>query len=62
MATELINRYPEQIESVNLHGGVGGAFEVSINDKKIYSKLETKKYPELDDVLGPLREILAADA
>ena len=47
MATELIQKWPGQIESVNLHAGVGGAFEVSVNGKQIWSKLESKQYPEL---------------
>jgi selenoprotein W-related protein len=47
MATELIQKFPEQVENVNLHAGVGGAFEVSVNGKQIWSKLESKQYPEL---------------
>ena len=47
MATEIIQKFPEQVENVNLHAGVGGAFELSVNGKQIWSKLETKQYPEL---------------
>lgn len=47
MATELIMKWPEEIKGVNLHAGVGGAFEVSVNGKQVWSKLETKQYPEL---------------
>jgi selT/selW/selH-like putative selenoprotein len=47
MATELIMKWPGQVEHVNLHAGVGGAFEVSVNGKQIWSKLESKQYPEL---------------
>jgi selenoprotein W-related protein len=50
MATELINRYTEQISQINLHGGTGGAFEVSVNGDQVYSKLETKRYPELSEI------------
>jgi len=51
MATELINRYAEQISQINLHGGVGGAFEVSINGEQVYSKLATKNYPDLTEIV-----------
>ena len=47
MATEIIQKFPGQVENVNLHAGVGGAFELSVNGKQIWSKLETKQYPEL---------------
>jgi selT/selW/selH-like putative selenoprotein len=47
MAAEVIQKWPGQVEHVNLHSGVGGAFEVSVNGKQIWSKLESKQYPEL---------------
>lgn len=54
MATELINRYPDQISDISLHAGSGGAFEVSVNGEQIYSKLQTKHYPDLAEILEPL--------
>lgn len=54
MATEIINRFPDQIGDIALHAGSGGAFEVSVNGEQIYSKLQTKRYPELSDILEPL--------
>jgi selenoprotein W-related protein len=62
MATELINRFPDQIGDVCLHAGTGGAFEVSINGEQVYSKLQTKRYPELNDILEPLRAKLPTPA
>jgi selT/selW/selH-like putative selenoprotein len=55
MATELINRLPETIGEIALHAGTGGAFEVSIDGEQIYSKLETKRYPELSEIVTPLQ-------
>ena len=52
MATELINRYSEQIDSINLHGGTGGAYEVSVNGEQVYSKLATKRYPDLSEIVS----------
>jgi len=51
----MINRYSGQIGEITLHAGEGGAFEVSINDEQIYSKFETKRYPELSEILDPLK-------
>ena len=52
-------RHPEQIADVNLHAGTGGAFEVSINGKQIWSKLETKQYPELKTIADAVAAELA---
>lgn len=60
MATELIMRWPEQIGGVNLHAGVGGAFEVKVNGTQIWSKLETKQYPELKLVADAVQAALPA--
>ncbi len=62
MATELINRFPEQISDIFLHSGVGGAFEVSVNGQQVYSKLETKRYPELQEIVDQVRAKLPAPA
>jgi selenoprotein W-related protein len=32
----------------------GGAFEVTVNDKKIYSKLEVGKFPEASVIMEKL--------
>ena len=55
MATELISRFPEQIGEIDLHAGVGGAFEVSINGEQVFSKLASKRYPELNELVDPVR-------
>ena len=47
MATELVMKYPGQIKTITLNAGVGGAFEVNVAGKKVWSKLETKQYPDL---------------
>jgi len=33
----------------------GGAFEVSVNGKKIYSKLQTGQFPEADALLKQIK-------
>ena len=39
MATELIMKFPGQVDPINLHAGDGGAFEVSIGGKQVWSEL-----------------------
>ena len=33
----------------------GGAFEISVNGKKIYSKLETGEFPDFDAILKSVK-------
>jgi len=56
MATELIMKFPGQVDPINLHAGDGGAFEVSIDGKQVWSKLQSKKYPDLSDITKAITE------
>ncbi len=58
MATEILNRFSESIDSINLHGGTDGAFEVSINGEQVHSKLQTKRYPELSELTAAIQSRL----
>jgi len=46
------------IESVTLIPSDGGRFEVSVNGKLVYSKLQTKRHAEAGEVLGLVRKIV----
>jgi len=35
--------------------GSGGVFEVTVNNEKVYSKLETGKFPEPDEIVKAVR-------
>ncbi|WFT77074.1 Rdx family protein [Halobacillus naozhouensis] len=37
--------------SIELIPSSGGAFEITVNGKKIHSKLETKEYPEVNQMI-----------
>jgi selenoprotein W-related protein len=45
----------EQIRSLKLVPSGGGVFEISVNGKNIYSKLQTGKFPEPDAVVQMVR-------
>ena len=62
MVTELVNRFGDQISEFDLHAGVGGAFEVSVNGEQVYSKLATKRYPELSELVEPIQARVPAAA
>lgn len=53
-----MTRFTPNIESIELAPGYDGRFEVFINGEKVYSKLETKRFPELNEVLAVVKERL----
>ncbi len=46
MALELLNHYRRDLSEVKLIPSGGGAFEVSVNGKLIFSKLSEGRFPE----------------
>ena len=47
--------FKQRIGSLKLVPSGGGAFEVSVNGQKIYSKLATGQFPEPDAMLKAVR-------
>jgi selenoprotein W-related protein len=46
MALELLTHYRKDISDLKLVPSGGGAFEVSVNGKLVFSKLEEGRFPE----------------
>lgn len=51
MANQLLDQYKNRLESVSLVPSMGGAFEVTVNDDKVYSKLETGRFPSESTII-----------
>lgn len=58
LAEELLKEFEHLIESLALIPSDGGRFEVSVNGRLIYSKLQTKRHAEPGEVLGLIRKIV----
>ena len=58
LASELLKAFEQDVETISLFPSDGGRFEVSVNDKLIYSKLETRRHSEPGEVLVLLRKQL----
>ncbi len=54
MATEILNKYGNNIKSLTLIPSGGGVFEVIKNDKLIFSKKESGRFPELNELFEAL--------
>ena len=52
---EKILALKQRIGSLKLVPSGGGAFEISVNGKKVYSKLETGEFPDFDAILKAVK-------
>jgi selenoprotein W-related protein len=58
LADKIEAAYKEQLGKVELVASGGGCFELSLDDKLLYSKLETGSFPDEDDVMKLIGEHL----
>jgi len=52
LTTELLEKYETLIESITLLPSGGGVYEVTVNDKLLYSKKATGRHAEPGEVAG----------
>lgn len=57
-----MNEYEDKIEAVEVVPSDGGRFEVSVNGNLLYSKLETGRHAEEDEIVRLVGEYLNQDA
>ena len=55
---ELLENYEEDIESITLIPSDGGVYEVTVNDKLVYSKKQTQRHAEPGEVEKIVGEFL----
>jgi len=58
LANDLLKEFEHVIESLALVPSDGGRFEVSVNGKLIYSKLETQRHASVGEVVGLVNKIV----
>ena len=46
MTSKLLSRFKQQIRELKLIPASGGCFELTVNGKLVYSKLEAGKFPD----------------
>jgi selenoprotein W-related protein len=52
MANALLDKYGTKISSLTLIPSEGGAYEVEHNDLRIFSKKETGRFPEFEEIVA----------
>ena len=58
LAGELLRQFEHLIETITLVPSDGGRFEVSLNGKLIYSKLETKRHAQPGEIIGLVNQMV----
>jgi selenoprotein W-related protein len=58
LAGELLKHFEHMIENIVLVPSEGGRFEVTVNGKLMYSKLETKRHAQPGEVVGLINKMV----
>lgn len=60
MATKLLNHFKQRITSLEIVPSGGGRFEIDVDGKQIYSKLDTGQFPEEAAILQKIEQQAAS--
>ncbi len=58
LASDLLKQFEHMIEGLTLVPSDGGRFEVTVNGKLIYSKLETKRHAQPGEIIGLINKMV----
>ena len=58
LATDLLKNFEYQIGDLTLVPSDGGKFEVTVDDRLVYSKLQTMRHAEPGEVVGLVRKVI----
>jgi selenoprotein W-related protein len=61
MTEELLREFEPYVTSWTLIPSDGGRFEVEVNGKLVYSKLQTGRHAEVDEIRRLLKEALKSN-
>jgi selenoprotein W-related protein len=55
LTQKLLEEFKHQISSLQLQPSTGGRFEVSLDGRTIFSKHETKRFPEYHEIRDAIK-------
>ena len=58
LAADLLKNFEPEIETLSLVPSDGGRFEVTVNDKLVYSKLQNGRHAEPGEVVGLVKKLV----
>lgn len=56
---KLLEYYKHDIGQLQLVPSGGGRFEVAVDDAQVFSKLETDRFPEYEEIKGAIEALIA---
>ena len=56
---KLLEYYKHDIGQLQLVPSGGGKFEVTVDDEQVFSKLETDRFPEYEEIKGAMEALIA---
>lgn len=60
VAQELLTTFVDELDSVTLSPSkVGGVFDIFLNEKLVFSRCQTKKFPEPKELKQLIRDLIA---
>ena len=57
MAEQILGEYKNRVASFELIPSSGGVFEVTVDEKLVFSKKSLGRFPEADEVESKIREL-----
>ena len=57
MTEKLLKEYKKRVQSMTLVPSGGGAFEVSVDGRPVFSKKEQKRFPEYAEVRSAIEKM-----
>lgn len=61
MAQELLTSFEEELAEVALRPGMGGVFEVRVNDELIWSRADAGRFPDIKELKQLVRDQIAPE-
>lgn len=61
MAQELLTTFEQDISGLTLKPGTGGIFEVTANDRLVWSRKTEGRFPEITELKQRVRDLIAPD-
>lgn len=61
MAQELLTTFESELDGVTLVPGSGGTFDVSLDQKRIFSRAEEGRFPESKELKQLVRDHIAPE-
>jgi selenoprotein W-related protein len=58
LASDLLQNFEPEIESVTLVPSDGGRYEITVDETLVYSKLQTGRHAEPGEVVGLVKTLL----